>query len=95
MSAQKLTTMRAIEATGFGIGNLRLVTRPIPSLGRGDILIKLKAASLNYRDLAILKGTYKPDLKGAFGPGSDGAGEVIEVSPEVTRFKPGDRVIPV
>jgi NADPH:quinone reductase-like Zn-dependent oxidoreductase len=87
--------MRAIEASGFGIDKLRLVQKPVPGVGPGQILIRLRAATLNYRDLAILKGTYKPDLKGAFVPGSDGCGNVVEVGKGVTRFKVGDRVLPI
>jgi NADPH:quinone reductase-like Zn-dependent oxidoreductase len=86
--------MRAIAAEGFGLDKLRLVERPVPRPGPSEILVRVKAATLNYRDLAILKGSYKPDLKPPFAPGSDACGEVIEVAPGVTRFKPGDRVVP-
>lgn len=87
--------MRAVEAEGFGIDRLRLVERLVPSILPGEILVRIEAATLNYRDLAILEGSYKPDVKGGFVPGSDACGEVVEVAAGVTRFKPGDRVIPV
>ena len=87
-------TMRAVEAGGFGLDALRLVERPMPRPGPGEILVRVKAATLNYRDLAILKGSYKPDLKLPFVPGSDACGEVVEAAPGVTRFKIGDRVVP-
>jgi NADPH:quinone reductase-like Zn-dependent oxidoreductase len=88
-------TMRAVEASGFGLDKLALVEKPVPVPQRGEILVQIKAATLNYRDLAILQGTYKPDFKGSFIPGSDGAGTVVAVGSGVTRFKPGDRVVPV
>ena len=94
MSEDSKATMRAIEAGGFGLDKLRLVERPVPRPGPGEILVRVKAATLNYRDLAILKGSYKPDLKPPFVPGSDAAGMVVEAAPGVSRFKVGDRVVP-
>ncbi len=88
-------TMRVIEAGAFDIGALRLAERPIPPLRRGELLVRLKAASLNYRDLAILSGAYMPGLPLPYVPASDGAGEVVEVGEDVTRFKPGERVVPI
>jgi hypothetical protein len=64
-------TMRAIEAAGLGFDKLRLVEQLVPEPERGEILVKLTAATLNYRDLAILKGTYTSDLKVPFIPASD------------------------
>ena len=52
-------TMRAREAKDFSIGALGLVERPVPKPRCGEILVRIKAASLNYRDLAIL-AQYKP-----------------------------------
>ncbi|MWB77949.1 zinc-binding dehydrogenase [Pseudooceanicola sp. 216_PA32_1] len=64
-----------------------------PTPGDRDVLIRVRASSLNYRDLLILKGTYGRNGPGAGRvPVSDGAGEVIAVGPRVTRFKIGDRV---
>ncbi|MCC5858471.1 MAG: NAD(P)-dependent alcohol dehydrogenase [Ectothiorhodospiraceae bacterium] len=78
----------------WGIDNLRLAERPEPEAGPGQIVIAMKAASLNYRDLMTVLG------KGAFRelpaiPFSDGAGEIISVGAGVTRVKPGDRVCPM
>jgi NADPH:quinone reductase-like Zn-dependent oxidoreductase len=87
-------TMRAIEATAFGLDRLVPVERPVPKPGKGEILVRIKAASLNYRDLVILKGIYKPDLKLPYVPASDGSGEVVATGEGVTRFKIGDRVLP-
>jgi NADPH:quinone reductase-like Zn-dependent oxidoreductase len=86
--------MKAIEAPGFGLDRLRLVERPVPVPGPDDILIRLTAATLNYRDLAMVKGTYKPEWEGPFIPASDGCGEVVAIGPRVRRFRIGDRVVP-
>ncbi|MEJ0068578.1 MAG: NAD(P)-dependent alcohol dehydrogenase [Pseudomonadota bacterium] len=89
--------MRAVEATGFSLDELRVVERPVPQPSRGEILVKVAAATLNYRDLAILKGTYKRDLAFSkpFIPCSDACGQVVAIGPDVTRFAVGDRVVPV
>jgi NADPH:quinone reductase-like Zn-dependent oxidoreductase len=88
------STMRAIEAKGFGLDRLAQVEHPVPRPGKGEILVRIRAASLNYRDLVILKGLYKPDLPLPYVPASDGAGEVVGAGEGVTRFKIGDRVLP-
>jgi NADPH:quinone reductase-like Zn-dependent oxidoreductase len=78
--------------TGFGIETLQIVDRPEPKPGAGQVLVKMKAWSLNYRDLLVVKGLYNPKLKLPFVPLSDGAGEVIGVGDGVTQVKVGDRV---
>lgn len=89
------TTMRAVEAAAFSIDALRLVERPVPRPRRGEILVRVHAASLNYRDLAILEQGYMPTLPLPYVPASDASGEVVATGEEVTRFKIGDRVVPV
>jgi NADPH:quinone reductase-like Zn-dependent oxidoreductase len=76
-----------------GIESLTLVDRPEPKPGPRQVLVRVRATSLNYRDLITIEGKYaraapKPDLV----PLSDGAGEVVAVGPDVSRVKPGDRV---
>ena len=88
-------TMRAVEASAFSLDALRITERPIPSPRRGEILVHVKAASLNYRDLAILKGMYLPSLPRPYVPASDACGEVVEAGEDVTRFRVGDRVTPI
>jgi NADPH:quinone reductase-like Zn-dependent oxidoreductase len=67
--------------------------RPDPQPGPHEILIRVRAASRNYRDQMILVGHYfAGPVKRDLVPFSDGAGEVVSVGPGVTRFKPGDRV---
>jgi NADPH:quinone reductase-like Zn-dependent oxidoreductase len=75
----------------FGLDNLRLTERPQPSPGHGEVLLKLRALSLNYRDLMVVKGQYNPRMKLPCIPLSDGVGEVVEVGPGVS-LKPGVRV---
>ncbi len=77
---------------GFGIDNLKLAERPEPRPGPGQILLKLRAWSLNYRDLMLIKGLYNPKLRLPFVPFSDGVGEVAAVGEGVTRFKVGERL---
>ena len=85
--------MKAFEIhPGFGFDNLKLVDKPEPQPGVGQVLVAMKAWSLNYRDLMVVTGAYNPRLKLPMVPLSDGAGEVVAVGAGVTRFKPGDRV---
>ncbi len=85
--------MRAFQITQFGLEHLQLVDLPTPPCGDGMVLIRVHAASLNYRDLLMVRGHYDPKLKMPRIPLSDGAGEVASVGSGVTRFKPGDRVV--
>ncbi|MEI7710602.1 MAG: NAD(P)-dependent alcohol dehydrogenase [Rhodospirillales bacterium] len=76
-----------------GIDTLALREIPMPKPGRGQILVRMRAASLNYRDLNVAagraaRGTVPPNLV----PLSDGAGEVVECGDEVTRVAIGERV---
>ena len=72
--------------------NLRLVDRPTPTPARGEVVLKLKAASLNYRDLEMVSGTYSSRFPLPLVPLSDGVGEVVAVGDGVTRVRTGDRV---
>jgi NADPH:quinone reductase-like Zn-dependent oxidoreductase len=85
--------MKSIQLRdSFGIDSLVLADQPQPEPGKGEILIKIKAASLNYRDLLVVDGTFFPNLSFPFVPVSDAAGQVEQVGSGVSRFKPGDRV---
>ena len=74
------------------ITGIVLRDREPPRGGPHDIVVRVKAASLNKRDLFILKGTYPLPAKPGVVPLSDGAGEVIAVGERVSRFRVGDRV---
>jgi NADPH:quinone reductase-like Zn-dependent oxidoreductase len=85
--------MKTVQLQGsFGIDSLTLFDQPRPKPGPGEVLVKIKAASLNYRDLLVVDGTFFPDLPFPFVPVSDAAGEVEQAGPGVTRFQTGDRV---
>ena len=85
--------MKAIEIRdAFGLDHLALTERPDPRPGHGEVLVRVRAASLNYRDLLTVRGQYNPKQKLPLIPCSDGAGEIVEVGEGVTRVKPGERV---
>ncbi|CAG7648546.1 NAD(P)-dependent alcohol dehydrogenase [Paenibacillus allorhizosphaerae] len=77
---------------GFGLDQLKAAERPVPVPGPEEVLIQMRAVSLNSRDLGVIDGFYKPDQKMPFIPLSDGVGEVVAVGDRVSRFKLGDRV---
>ena len=84
--------MKAFLLEAAGLDNLKKVERDVPKPGPGEVLLRMSAASLNYRDLMIVTtgGMYRPP----FIPLSDGCGVVEEVGAGVTRVKAGDRVAP-
>ncbi|WP_437751113.1 zinc-dependent alcohol dehydrogenase family protein [Sorangium sp. So ce1389] len=87
--------MKAFAVQGsFGLDALRPIDLPEPKPGPGQIVLRMKAASLNFRDLLVVKGLYNPKFSLPLVPLSDGVGEVIGVGEGVTRVKVGDRVSP-
>jgi NADPH:quinone reductase-like Zn-dependent oxidoreductase len=76
-----------------GIDGLALVDKPMPEPGEGEVLVRLKAATLNYRDLLTVKGGYGSRQKFPLVPVSDGAGVIERVGLGVREFATGDRVI--
>jgi NADPH:quinone reductase-like Zn-dependent oxidoreductase len=75
------------------LDGLILAEREIPSPAAGEVLVRVRASSLNFRDLMIINGQYPMPVPSGRVPLSDGAGEVVAVGVGVTRFKVGDRVI--
>jgi NADPH:quinone reductase-like Zn-dependent oxidoreductase len=94
LAAQQGDTIRQWQFGASGDGyELVLKEVPRPSAGANEVVVRVRATSLNRRDLLMLNGQYGPGNTAADGiPLSDGAGEVIEVGPGVTRFEVGDRV---
>src|SRR2546421_5658137 len=76
----------------FGLDSLILTERPEPRPGPGQVLVQMRAFSLNYRDLLVVKGLYNPKMRLPMIPFSDGVGRVATVGEGVTQVKPGDRV---
>ncbi len=85
-----MTAWRFLES--FGIENLRPVALPDPTPGPGQAIVRVRACSLNFRDLLVAQGAYGRAVKAPLTPLSDGAGEVLAVGAGVTRVRPGDRV---
>ena len=77
---------------GFGLDNMKLVERPDPAPGPGQVLLRMRAVSLNYRDLMTVEGSYNPRQPLPLVPCSDGVGEVVAVGEGVNRLAVGDRV---
>lgn len=77
---------------GFGLENLKKAERPEPKAGPRQVVVKVHATSINFRDLMMVQGHYNPKQPLPLIPFSDGAGEVVDVGEGVTRVKTGDRV---
>jgi NADPH:quinone reductase-like Zn-dependent oxidoreductase len=84
--------MKLWQIPSFGIDSLEFAERQAPQPGPGEVLVDIRAVSLNFRDLRMVQGLYNPKLKLPRIPCSDGAGVVRAVAEGVTAFKPGDRV---
>src|SRR6185437_12114207 len=76
----------------FGLDALTLTERPQPQPGRHEVLVRIRAASLNYRDLMIVKGQYNPKMPLPRIPLSDAAGEVAALGPGVSRVQVGQHI---
>jgi NADPH:quinone reductase-like Zn-dependent oxidoreductase len=84
--------MKVWQIQSFGIEQLVLQHLPQPHPGRGDVLVKVHAVSLNYRDLLMVRGHYNPKMSLPRIPCSDGAGEVVELGEDVKTVAVGQRV---
>ncbi len=85
--------MQRYELTSnAGPDALLLVERPVPKAGPGQVVVWVRATSLNFRDLTVAAGRYGRGVKLPLVPLSDCAGEIVEIGPGVSRFAVGDRV---
>lgn len=85
--------MKFYQLDGSGsLDGLRVGEGEVPRPGRGQVLVRMRAASLNYLDLMVLDGRFPVRTSEGLVPLSDGAGEVVEAGDEVHRFAVGDRV---
>lgn len=80
-------------AAGSRIDGLRLLDASPLALGPHQVRVRMRAVSINFRDLMVLNGWYPVSNKENLVPGSDGAGEVIETGEAATRWRVGDRVV--
>ncbi len=85
--------MKVFEIQGaFGLDNLKIAERPDPKPGPGQVLIKIGACSVNYRDLLMVNGMYNPKQPLPLIPLSDGVGQVTAIGDGVKRVQIGERV---
>jgi NADPH:quinone reductase-like Zn-dependent oxidoreductase len=84
--------MRCYEIQEFGLPGLRPAERPEPQPGPGEVLVRMRAACLNYRDLMMVRGHYNPRLPLPRIPLSDGVGEVVALGAGVEGLRVGERV---
>ncbi|MGO4388144.1 NAD(P)H-quinone oxidoreductase [Microvirga sp. 2YAF29] len=88
------STMRAVITDGSGGPEvLKLVERPVPQPGEGEILVRIKAAGINRPDVIQRQGGYPPPPGASDILGLEFAGEIVALGKSATRFKPGDRVM--
>jgi NADPH:quinone reductase-like Zn-dependent oxidoreductase len=87
--------MRLVRLKNFGINSLELDDAPDPVPGPGELLLRVRAVSLNYRDLLIVRGEYDPKLPLPLVPCSDATCEVVAVGSDVRGVRTGDRVCPI
>jgi NADPH:quinone reductase-like Zn-dependent oxidoreductase len=85
--------MRAWELPSFGLEQLRLVERPIPEPGPGEVLVRVSSAALNSRDLQVIEDQYDPAQRLPIVPVSDGVGEIVALGGGVVEREVGERVV--
>jgi NADPH:quinone reductase-like Zn-dependent oxidoreductase len=89
--SQSYTALRVVEPTGFQ--NIKAFQEARPTIDKDEVLVRIRAVALNFRDIAVAVGQYPFPTKERVIPGSDAAGEVIEVGSSVRGFSVGDHVL--
>jgi NADPH:quinone reductase-like Zn-dependent oxidoreductase len=87
--------MRAAVLKAFGVDQLSIEERELPEYGPGQVLLRVRAVTLNYRDLMMVRGEYDPKQKLPLVPCSDASCEVVARGAGVTDLAVGDRVCPI
>lgn len=77
---------------GFGLENVKEEERPVPIPGPGEVVLRMKAVSLNARDTGVIDGFYEPHRTEPLIPVSDGVGEVVALGEQASKFNIGERV---
>ncbi len=86
--------MQAAICTRFGPPDvIALDDVPTPEPGPGEVLVRVRAAGVNFADLVVIAGTYQMKVAPPFVPGMEVAGEVVRAAPDVTGWTAGDRVV--
>ncbi|MBL8880634.1 MAG: NAD(P)-dependent alcohol dehydrogenase [Phycisphaerales bacterium] len=84
--------MRVYRLHDFGLEHLRLEQTDPPKPGIGDVLLRVRAMSLNYRDLLVARGQYSKSIRLPGVPIADAAGEIVAIGPDVENVRVGDNV---
>lgn len=85
------TVFRFPSRTGFA--DLVSAQEKIPSISKHEVLIKVRAVSLNSRDIQVATGKYPAYVKENVIPGSDAAGDIVDIGEDVRDLAKGDRVV--
>lgn len=86
---------RVVQINSWGTGGLSIAERHTPVPAPRQVVVRMRAVSLNFRDLLVVEGRYDPKMRLPLTPVSDGVGEIIAVGPNVKRFRIGERVMPI
>ncbi len=85
--------MKLYQFGAFGLEHLQRSEITPPEPRADEVMIRVRAVSLNYRDLLMVRGHYNPHLKLPCVPVSDGAGEIVAIGENVSAWKVGDRAV--
>lgn len=86
---------RSVHINSWGVDGLSISEKPMPVPGARQVVVRMRAVSLNFRDLLVVDGRYDRKMPLPLIPVSDGVGEVIALGPRAKRFQVGDRVMPI